>query len=219
VRGPQQALLGVRRHWPLWLVVTAMWIYSLSSNVALLGQPVLDLATVYAPFSWLTTALRSAGRFDWPMHLTLIAVGVSACCALRSTRIARLILAAAVVMQAAELKRKRLDFHDVPLRRLSDPVCRFDSALVNSLGYEAYRRRLTFNSGQLARRGTDQADPCKWRASARSPLDDATIYVVDWKSRKSFRRRAICGAVDGLQVCVTGVRRTPLLQALRRNPV
>jgi hypothetical protein len=230
---------GARRHWPLLLALLAMWIYSLSSSVRLTGREVLDLQAVYAPLSLLTETFRSSGRFVWPLHLTLVAAGVSACAALPMRNLARVLLLAAVVFQAAELERKRLDFHAVELNALSAPVwatlpghyrhlalvpmhlkwvCRYDDALVNRASYEAYRRHLTLNSGNAARKELELRELCKRKLRAPVDLEPNTVYVLDPKARRYFRNDAACSWIDGLLVCASAKRKTPLLEVLRRDP-
>jgi len=238
VREPQAAARSLRRHWPWLLAVVAMSVFALSSSVKLLGREVLDLRPVYAPFSKLTAVFRSSGRFVWPLHVALIAAAVSACAALRSRPAARAFLVAAIVLQAAELDRSALDFHRVPLHPMRDPiwasvgeqyrhleltptnlkwVCRYDEALVNRMSYEAYRRHLTFNSGNVARRDPAASEACRRRPKRIDP-DDQTVYVVDRSYRRYFHKRAACGTVDGLLICASTRRETQLLAALRRHP-
>jgi len=239
LRRPKVVWRAVRSHWPLLLALLAMWIYSLSSSVRLTGDEVLDLRGVYAPLPLLTETFRSSGRFVWPLHMALIAAAVSACAALRMRNVARVLLLAAVVLQAAELKRKRLDFHPVALDALSAPVwatlpghyrhlalvpmqikwaCPYDDAVVNRVSYEAYRRHLTINSGNAARKELELRELCKGRLRAPVDLEPHTVYVLDSKVRRYFRKDAACGWIDGLLVCASDKRETPLLEVLRRDP-
>jgi hypothetical protein len=43
--------------------------------------------------------------------------------------------------------------------------------------------------------------------------------VLDRKHRRYFREHAVCGRIDGLLVCVSDQRKTPLVEVLRRDPV
>ncbi|HMI94564.1 MAG TPA: DUF6311 domain-containing protein [Polyangiales bacterium] len=239
LRRPSAIWPGARRHWPLLLALSAMWIYSLSSSVRLNGREVLDLQPVYAQLSWLTQVFRSSGRFVWPLHIALIAAAVSACAALPMRGVARALLLAAVVSQAAELERKQLDFQPVELATLDAPVwqtlpdhyrhlalapmhlkwnCRYDEALVHRVSYEAYRRGLTINSGSVARKELAVKALCKRELAAPVSLEPRTVYVLDRKHLRYFREHAVCGRIDGLLICVSDQRKTPLLEVLRRDP-
>jgi hypothetical protein len=232
-RAPASVAHALRRHWPLAIAVLAMWLYSLSSLVAFRGETVLDLSALYAPFEWLTGIFRSSGRFSWPLHVVLLALAVSAAASIKDARVGRAVLLAAVLLQTAELKASRLDFHEVAFRPLAHSawaeseasyehlalvplnllwVCRYDHTLVNRLAYEAYRRRWTFNSGNFMRKQAGVKELC----DAPIVPDPATIYVVGPRQRRTLTQSNFtCGPLDGLTVCVSSDRATPLLGALR----
>lgn len=236
LRDPKGVANALRRHWPLVAVVVAMWLYSLSFRVKFQGENVLELKALYAPLRALTGVFRSSGRFAWPLYIMLLAVAVSAAARFKDARVGRAVLLVAVLLQASELKASRLDFHKVALRPLEHSawaasaasyehlalvpvnllwVCPYDHKLVNRLAYEAYRRRWTFNSGNFGRKPPDP------KALCHAPVvpDPATIYVTGTKRPPQTLTQAgyVCGRLDGLRVCVTGERATPLLTALRQH--
>jgi hypothetical protein len=150
-------------------------------------------------------------------------------------------LLAAVALQAVELDSTRLDFRDVQLSPLSDPawasvrddyrhlrlvplhllwVCRYDKKLVNRLSYEAYRRQLTFNSGNFMRKQAGVKALCKQHVPASEPIDPDTIYVVERSYLRDFHGRdTTCGLIDRLTVCVASSGDTPLRKRLLAHPV
>lgn len=232
-RAPAAVPDALRRGWPLVVAALAMWLYSLSSVVTFSGATVLELKALYEPFKSLTGIFRGSGRFSWPLHFVLVALAVSAAARIRSEKLGRAALLAAVVLQAAELKASKLDFHDVPLDRLEHSawaeseasyqhlalaplqllwVCRYDHKLVNRLAYEAYRRRWTFNSGNFGRKQPGVKELC----DAPITPDPETIYVVGPRQRRTLTKSHFtCGPLDGLTVCVSSDRPTPLLTALQ----
>ncbi len=233
LRRPLEALRALGRHWPLLIALTGMWLYSLSSHVAAHGETVLDLSSWYEPAAPLTGIFRSSGRFAWPLHLALIALGVSAVAALKQRTVGRVLLLGAVGLQVFELDRERLDFRPVPLSPLKDPaweastgayrhlamtplnllwVCRYDPSRVNRLSYEAYRRGWTFNSGNFMRKEPGVEALCH---QSPSPPDPATIYVVDGGHVPAFRSANFaCGTLERFNVCVARDRPSAILKAI-----
>jgi hypothetical protein len=229
---PLRSLRSLRRHALLLLVTFAMLVYSWSSLVCLRGQLVLDLSAYYAPFQKLTGIFRSSGRFVWPLHLLLLTPGVAVLAGLRNRWLARAALALAVAVQAADL-RPRLEFPEIPFARLTSSawlgigneyahlalvpmqlqwVCYYDAALVNRLSDLAYRQTLTFNSGNFMRKEPGLEAQCGRHLER---MDARTVYAVDPAYLSDFRPyNAVCGALDGLLLCVDGRRATRLRDAL-----
>jgi hypothetical protein len=238
---PRATLQSLRSRWPLLLVLGVMWFYSLSSSVAYLGEEVWSLKKLYDPFSAWTGIFRSSGRFSWPLHMALIAAAVSAAAAIRYPWVGRTVLLVAVLVQGAEFKQDRLSFRELPMARLSHPawssvsghykhletvplhllwVCRYDARLVDRLSYEAYRRKLTINSGNVMRKEPGVKALCERHLRPEQPLDPQTIYVVDERYLGDFRRAdAACGAIDELIACVSTSNPSPMLDAVRARPV
>jgi hypothetical protein len=235
-RAPADVTDALRRQWPLLVAALAMWLYSLSSQVTFRGQTVLELHALYEPFKSLTGIFRGSGRFSWPLHFVLVTLAVAAAARLKNAKLGCAALLTAVVLQAAELDPSKLDFHEVQLDRLEHSawaeseaayqhlalvplnllwVCRYDHTLVNRLAYEAYRRRWTFNSGNLIRKQAGVKALC----DAPISPDPDTIYVADPRQRRILTASNFtCGRLDGLSVCVSSARPTPLLTALRASP-
>jgi hypothetical protein len=61
-----------KRAVPLAVGCFLLGVYALSSRVTFTGQPVLDLAGLYAPVMRLVEPFRSSGRFIWPLHYALL---------------------------------------------------------------------------------------------------------------------------------------------------
>ncbi len=238
---PRTALAGALRLAPLLLVLAILFVYSWSSRITYLGDEVASLEPLYARLGELPSMFRASGRFAWPLHLGLVAAACSAGAAIAWAWPARALMLAAVLLQAVELDPGRLDFEPRPMERLVDPawaslsgdyrhlalhplhllwVCRYDERLVNRLSYEAYRRRLTFNSGNLARKPPGIQRECE-RHLRPDEFDEETVYVVRGGAFVAdFRAvEASCGVVDGLVVCVSSRQRTPMLAAVERRPV
>jgi hypothetical protein len=238
-RAPGVALRQLRSHWPVCAVLVLMTAYALSSRVTLFGVQVLSLESLYARLSKITDIFRSSGRFIWALHMALIAVGVSAALSFSSRwrRIALLLVA--VLVQASELKASNIHFAAARLTVLPHPawaasakdyrhlailpaqiqwVCPYNEQLVNMLSYEAYRRKWTFNSGVFGRGPTNIQALCSKGLPAEG-LDAHTIYVIPLNLLPQLQSAgAACGAVDGLLVCVSAARPSPLRAALQPLP-
>lgn len=224
--------------WPLAVVVSALAVYSLSNVVTFMGRPVLDLTALYQRLGTLPSTFRSSGRFVWPLHATLVlgAIAVAARLSRTSRLGGRTLLAIAVVVQAVDV-----DFGTSPLGRptlrdasLDNPAWRsmghdyrhvalipvqiswyspFDAGWVAKLSVEAYRQKLTINSGYIGRApaGLD------WRKHlGPGELDASTVYVLYYREylqdflSQGFR----CGGLDGMLTCVDPSRATPLSAAI-----
>jgi hypothetical protein len=235
---PARALRGLARHWPLLIAVFFMSLYALSSQVTYRGELVLDLSPFYAPIGKLAGIFRSSGRFVWPLSFLLIACGVRAVASERHRKLSRAALALALALSAAEQDPRQLSFDAVPLLSLRHAAwqstsadyghlelvplqlqweCSYNPALVDALSHEAYRRKLTFNSANLMRKEPNVRALC---GQDPSVLDAHTVYVVAPSRVASLRQLgAECGVLDGLSVCASLSRATPLLAALRRTAI
>jgi Family of unknown function (DUF6311) len=223
---------AVKKHAALIGATVLMLAYSLSSSVRLLGKELLDLREFYEPFSAVTGILRSSGRFVWPLHLFMIALAIASVSRLPWIHARRAALLIAVVVQFFESNRARLDFSPHALHAFSDPiwnsvgqgyahlelapiqlqwVCAFDEPFVNRTSFEAYRRKLTFNSGNFMRKEPGVQALCGRVPDTNHALDPRTIYVVDLAHVKAFLRPdVVCGAVDAVLLCVARENTTPL---------
>ncbi len=90
------------------------------------------------------------------------------------------------------------------------------------LAYLAYEQRMTFNSGSVARLSTKAAHAqcAQVKAqTARGELEPHSVYVARGPSGHAMRRGgAVCGRVDGYDVCVAPARSTALSRRLSGDP-
>jgi hypothetical protein len=233
---------SLTRALPLALAVLGMTLYSFSSIVSWQGQPVLDLTRFYAPLGFVTAPFRASGRFIWPAHYFLLAVALSSQALWNSRRmVSATALGAAIFFQLCDLDfRRSLLRRDRPVfTPLRGPVwdnlhreyahlgifpvqaqwtCSYDEALVAQLAYLAYRQRMTFNSGYASRTPEELRARCSERM-APGGVDDQTVYFPQGEALRDFAAAgATCGTLDGLVVCVSGVRGTHLRNAIVARP-
>ncbi|MCY1031974.1 DUF6311 domain-containing protein [Corallococcus sp. BB11-1] len=235
--------LDWRRVLPAVVVVVLMAVYALSSRVTWLGQPVADLGALYAPLTKATNAFRASGRFIWPLSYLFVVGAVLLVVRLwrQVPGVAGAALAVALAVQAYDVREdKSALFKPVRFQRLRSPewaalqgpyqhlalfpphaqwVCRYDEPLVNALAYQAYRLKLTFNSGYASR--TPQALEAECHARLpRDGLDASTAYVVLPEHLRPFLDAgARCGRVEGLAVCVVAGNTDAFAQGLARQPL
>ncbi|WP_233601748.1 DUF6311 domain-containing protein [Corallococcus sp. AB038B] len=235
--------LDWRRVLPAAVVVLLMAVFALSSRVTWLGQPVVDLGALYAPLVKATNAFRASGRFVWPLHYLLVVGAV-----LLVARLWRGVpavtvaaLAVALALQAYDVREEKSAlFKPVRFQRLTSAdwdalkgpyqhlalfpphvqwVCRYDEPLVNALAYQAYRLKLTFNSGYASRTPEALAAECRARLPSGG-LDASTAYVVLPQHVRPFLDAgARCGVVEDLPVCVVGSNTDAFAQGLARQPL
>ncbi|WP_375754849.1 DUF6311 domain-containing protein [Corallococcus exercitus] len=243
VRPREARTLDWRRVLPAAVVVLLMAVYALSSRVTWLGQPVAELGALYAPLAKMTNAFRASGRFVWPLHHLLVVGAVLLMVRLWRDvpAVAVAALAVALALQAYDVREEKSAlFKPVRFQRLKSAdwdalkgpyqhlalfpphvqwVCRYDEPLVNALAYQAYRLKLTFNSGYASR------TPEALTAECHSPLppgglDAGTAYVVLPEHLRPFLDAgARCGAVEGLPVCVVAGNTDAFAQGLARQPI
>jgi hypothetical protein len=239
----QLRALPWRRAVPLGVTVGLMAFYALSWRVTWTGTVVAELRGLYEPFSRVTSAFRSSGRFVWPLCYLLM--GGAALLTLRLWRsrpwVGTVALAAAVALQAYDWRAERSPLQRPgDFRRLQAPewkelagtyrhlalfppqvqwVCPYNEPLVNALAYVAYRTELTFNSGYASRTPPELARLC--HAPLRpGGLDTDTAYVVTPEHLPAFLREgARCGVLEGLPVCVARGRTDAFARALERQPL
>lgn len=226
-RAPGAALSGLRRQWPLALVLAASFVYALSNHVTWSGRPLADWSALYAPFAQLTGTFRSSGRFAWLLHLGLIALAIRGSELPTYPRLSRLLLALALALTVVEQKADQYQFAGPSPPRLGDPAwrgvgreydhlalvpiqlqweCPYSEQLVNAFSELAYRERLTLNSGNFMRKPKGVRALCGREPSV---LDARTIYVVEEPRVPGFLAKgAVCGVLEGLNVCVKKGRRT-----------
>lgn len=168
-------------------------LYALSGDVTVAGHRVANLYPFYKHFMNVTGPLRSSGRFAWPLGLLVTFAAVAAVVALLPRALATAALAAAVLLQVADVSPVREAGFFAPLPWTpSSPVwalawgsydtvalypANIYGADVGCAGggwavdtwvrpaYLAYRGRMRLNSGYLARvRGAESETACAvWR--------------------------------------------------------
>jgi hypothetical protein len=216
---------------PLIVGCALLGFFALSDVVTLAGYRVLGMRKIYAPFAKVVAPFRSSGRFVWPMHyLVMTAAVLAGVRALRSRpKWAAGVLAAAVAIQAADaavlfetfpsrgFARLKMDGWELASGRYQHlalyPMQVWDACVepwepdfVRRYFFQAYRTRLTFNSGYFARLAIARATQvCKdTKASVESgALDPATIYVVAPTELPHFQKaEAVCAKLEADLICV-----------------
>ncbi|HTU58098.1 MAG TPA: DUF6311 domain-containing protein, partial [Polyangiales bacterium] len=171
-RVPHAWLRGLRRQWPLVLVLAVTFVYALSNQISWCGRRVADLSGLYAPFAELTGTFRSSGRFAWLLHLGLIALAIRASQLPAHPRLSRALLALALALSIVEQDANQYVFAGPSPPRLGDPAwrgvgreydhlaivpiqlqweCPYSEQVVNALSELAYREHLTLDSGNFMR--------------------------------------------------------------------
>lgn len=237
-RHPRRALTGL----PLVLVALALAFYALSDVITLAGKPVLELHGFYAKLGPLPSMFRSSGRFVWPLHALLVLGGlvVVARWSARSPLLARGVLLIAVLAQLADVNPTASTFanpgtaaitlqsfktdawltmgRDYRHLAIVPPQLQwfspFDGPLVAQLSWEAYRQKMSMNSGHVGR----PPAAFRWDAHLESP-DPQTVYVVYFREYlQDFTRLGwTCGVSEGLVACVDPSRATTLKAALEEG--
>jgi hypothetical protein len=234
---PRAWLTALRRRWPLLVVSLAAFFYALSSQITWCGTLLADLSALYAPVAELTGTFRSSGRFAWLLHLGLTALAIRAGDLPAYPRISRALLALALALSVVEQDTALYQLPPAPHYRFMQPAwhrvgrdyhhlaivpiqlqweCPYSEELVNALSDLAYRERLSFNSGNFMRKPPGVNALCNAEPSA---LDARTVYVVAQDRVAALRTQgALCGQIEGVDVCVTRGRRTTLSAALGAAP-
>lgn len=236
---------------PLTIAAMLMFVFALSDHVTVAGRIVLTMRSLYDLAGSLVESMRASGRFVWPLHY-LALTGALAVVVRRDVlkpAVATALIVAAAAAQAVERRPEPL-FYPHGWKRLAHPVwarvgvsyrhfvlypgyypvgpgeCPASSlewSEVRPLAYEAYRQRMTFNSGYVARVPMEALR--RYCASldddvAAGRLDPRSVYVVEPDRIEAFTRAgATCGTLDAYHVCVAPVVGGPFRRALEENPV
>lgn len=223
-----------RRVVPLLLIATAMFVFAWSNVVTVRGNTVLDLRNSTASLTPYVAPFRSSGRFVWPLFY-VVSLGTLVLLArlwVQRTMVAVAVMAACVVAQAAEVNpgptQERLQ--PTMLHRFSHPTWEaltphfqhlevipaevyeacmgpygYRNAEIISLQYYAYRHRLTFNSGYVARHAQGIKESCAAQEQRvrEGALDADTLYVVTPDIAQALHARGeVCAPVEWTWVCV-----------------
>jgi hypothetical protein len=228
-----------------WIIVAAcaaLAFYSLSVYVTFAGRTAFKLGWLYDPLEQLTASFRASGRFIWAWHYLVLLFGVWGVTRIAGASrqaVGTTLLAIAVILQASDLRPDPLIFKKKPFRLASvellaraagnyqhlalypmqvldacgEPV---QEELVYRFMLQAYRMKLTYNSGILARLPTTRVrEECArlTRSVEAGDLDATTIYVVAPGSLPLFETAgAACGRFDGDTYCV-GANSNPAFRA------
>lgn len=233
-----RAYEGLRRQWPLALVVLGCAAFALSFSVRLYGRELVSLRALYEPVMSQAAMFRASGRFGWPLHFSLLMAALSVLGTLRHrVWLGRGLVAGAFALQLAETKPNDRPVRHAPLtpmpadafaavgsdydRFVFAPlhlqwICRYNEKKVQAYVYEANRRRLGLNAAYVPRAIEGASALCDKHLGPGAALDPRAIYVVDDDYLRDFQRPdVLCGTRAGGHVCITD-RATPFADVLRR---
>ncbi|MEW5739878.1 MAG: DUF6311 domain-containing protein [Myxococcota bacterium] len=223
---------------PLLLVALVMAFYALSNQVIVGGRLVAHL-DFYDRLAPLPSIFRSSGRFVWPLHVLLTLTAILGAARLTRIWLARVVLGLAFLVQvidfnvatstlgrpapefrpfrAPEWKLLGQDYRHLYIHPVQiNWTCPFNPVLVAKLSWEAYRQRLTINSGHVGRAppGTN----CT-RHLAPAELDPQTVYIPYFQEYYPDFATAgwVCGVLEGVPLCVSPARETALKQLLQQR--
>lgn len=226
---------------PMLVVVLGMSFYALSNHVTIAGRPIADLSVLYSRLGSLPSVFRSSGRFVWPLHALLTFIAVLTAPRFLRPRAARAVLGVALLLQVVDFDATKTPLHrpapEFDFLRAPEwdllgkdyrhiaihPVqiqwiCPFNPVLVTRLSWEAYRQRMSINSGLVGRPppGID----CR-RHLAPTELDPQTVYVPYFPEYVAdfLAPGWVCGVLEGVPLCVSPNRDTPLKQLLQQRPL
>lgn len=235
---------GVLERLPLIAAVLACMFYATSSIITFHGKQLFDLSQFYSRFGSLTNVFRVSGRFDWPMHalLTLTAV-LTPLWVVKSAVRRNALLGVALLLQAYDIDLSKSGFHGPfkPFEPLPSAIwneapngythfnihpimaqwaCPYDEVYVARLSWEAYRHRMSINSGLVGRNPPEVKAACMKHLSPEQ-LDHQTIYAVYYREfLTDFPGHGFtCGVLDNMIVCVSLKTETPLRQYLEAHPL
>jgi Family of unknown function (DUF6311) len=92
--------------WPGVLVASLLFVYALASPVRMAGHSLFTVP-LYAHLPLFTRWFRGSGRFAWPLYYLVMALTVAAIGRFARPWLAAVLLAAALVLQVADMRRLR----------------------------------------------------------------------------------------------------------------
>ncbi|MBL8911718.1 MAG: hypothetical protein JNM17_13585 [Archangium sp.] len=220
---------------PLFAAALLMAAYAPSNIVTVAGKPIANFSEFYSKLGSWPSVFRSSGRFVWPLFATLTLIAALASARIQRAWLRQWVLLIGVLLQFVDFDATRhplnkdypafTPFADPAWAMLKDyqhavihPIqiqwtCPFDHRLVARLSWEAYRQKLSINSGHVGRApaGTD----CN-RHLLPSDLDEQTVYIPYFQPFLADFTNAgfVCGPIEGYAVCVSPNRQTSLLNEL-----
>jgi hypothetical protein len=245
VRAPREPL-SWRPLLPLLVVAGGFFLYALSSKMTVAGHTFLSMRSLIAPLEPALAPLRSSGRFIWLPGYVVTAGVLALTVRVWSARptVATGLLLAAVAVQVADARSLWAGHFlgDAKWPRLRAPQWSLVSAPYQHLALYppynsaeadcgkaeypfkhylafadlAYRQRLTYNSGSLARTNHQRVqaycDALKADVGTGRFARD-TVYVVHPKWLAPFTKPGsglVCGLLEDKHVCVSAELATPL---------
>jgi hypothetical protein len=206
---------------PLVVIALLLGVFAWSNHVTMAGHLVLRMRTFYGLFGDLVDALRSSGRFIWPIHYVIVA-GILAivCRHLGARLLGGAVLAVAVVLQVSEIKDNvylaQAEWRPLRVPALEAKGSSFRHAVLyppffagtpgeceetpftwdetTRLAHLAYRHRLTFNSVYMARFSAEVFGSYCQRLRAEitgGRLSSDTLYVVGLEWLHLFDRPGV----------------------------
>lgn len=243
------------RAWPAALVALLFAFYALGPAAKLGAQTLVRLEGMYSGLEAITGPFRSCGRFVWVLHYAVLAASMAVILRAWRSRpgVAVTALVAAVVLQLIDFDFKPGNmFHHARIDAgLRSPVWNGLGTEYRHLAmvppqmawmgepcegelpgewrwpfaYLAYRQKMTFNSGYVARMNRDALfASCEASNAAfrRGELDPSTVYISGPKSLEALKRsgaQAVCGRVDRHAVCVSAQSQGPTRRYLESHPL
>jgi len=217
---------------PILIACLLMAVYALSSDIRFDGILILRIRKLYDHIHTVTSAFRASGRFIWALHYLVLLAGLWGLTriSLRGRHsMTTALLTVAVMLQAVDLRvlpvgtnkhfRQAPDaglqlasghFRHMavyPMQILGGCGDTYEEDHVYRWMLQAYRLKLTYNSGIFARFSWDaaQAECARLKRMVEGGvLNPQTIYVVAKDELDRFRQaEAACGRFDGDWICVS----------------
>jgi hypothetical protein len=223
-----------RRAWPFALACVLMTIYACAPILCAAGHPIATMHSAFADFAGMAAVFRASGRFIWPIHYLVLTIGIWGCvrlCGPRRNVAAALLLSTAIVLQLADTNVGEISFAPRAERQLFQSgwplaaghyqhlalvpmdvpgacTTSWPGGDVMLYAIEAYRLKLTFNSGSFARPAVDRlqaACGALKRTTDAGILETDTIYVLVDHTPDGMRAAGVvCGHhLEGHWVCVS----------------
>lgn len=92
-----------RRVQAILVVCGLMWFFALSENIHMFSFWIIDMEWFWKPFGFITSSLRTAGRFVWPIYYVVFIAAFGVVSTLYSAPIARRLFILALILQAVDL--------------------------------------------------------------------------------------------------------------------
>lgn len=107
------------------ITIGLMWFFALSENIHFFSFWLIDMEWFWKPFKFITSSLRTSGRFIWPLYYVLLIAAFSIAANRYAPKFARRLFAVAIILQIIDLgpwmanRGSRFTLHRGPA--LTDP--------------------------------------------------------------------------------------------------